>query len=422
MSAINRPRVDPYRLYLGLQVGMAFLNALAFTTVVVYWVQGAGLSPLQLLIQGTVLEVFYFLLQIPTGLLADLTGRRRCTIAGILVSATSLLLQSASPTFANLVTAQAVLAVGAALMNGAEAAWAASEIGSAQMTTVYLKATRLSFIGMIAGSLLSGLIASASLRAPLLLSGALMTVGGLTLVWLMPETGFQRRTTLRESAWHVALAQSRKELREQLRTLARMPRLIPGMPALLSATFLIGLWSESFDRLSGAYLLHEVTFPHVLGVEPPLWFSLIGCVTAAFGILSSTWANRRGEESAMSFLAASTLLTAAAVTALISTTTFLLAVPLLITVSAMRPLYTPIANGWIIARIDPRIRATALSAHDMFDSAGQIISGPLIGAIGSMTSIRIALLTGAAALAPAALMLSRLRFRKLATAPTDVRP
>lgn len=421
MSAINRPRVDPYRLYLGLQVGMAFLNALAFTTVVVYWVQGAKLSPLQLLIQGTVLEVVYFLLQIPTGLLADLTGRRRCIIAGILVSAASLLLQGASPAFSNLVTAQAVMAVGASLMNGAEAAWAAAEIGSAQMTTVYLKATRLSFIGMIAGSLLSGLIASATLRAPLLLSGALMTVGGLTLAWLMPETGFQSRATHRES-WHVALTQSRKELREQLRTLARTPRLVPGMPALLSATFLIGLWSESFDRLSGAYLLREVTFPHILGIEPPLWFSLIGCTSAAFGILSSTWANRRGEHGAMSFLAASTLLTAAGVTALTSTTTFPLAVLLLITVSAMRPLYTPIANGWIIARIDPQIRATALSAHDMFDSGGQITSGPLIGLIGSMTSIRIALLTGAAALAPAALMLSRLRFRKPAARSTDPKP
>jgi hypothetical protein len=38
----------------------------------------------------------------------------------------------------------------------------------------------------------------------------------------------------------------------------------------------------------------------------------------------------------------------------------------------------------------------------MFDSSGQILGGPVVGAIGALASIRIALLVGAAALAPAA--------------------
>ena len=38
----------------------------------------------------------------------------------------------------------------------------------------------------------------------------------------------------------------------------------------------------------------------------------------------------------------------------------------------------------------------------MFDSAGQIVGGPAIGVIGTLASLRIALLAGAAALAPAA--------------------
>ena len=38
---------------------------------VVYWVKGAGLNPLQLLVLGTVLEAVYFVLQIPSGLLAE---------------------------------------------------------------------------------------------------------------------------------------------------------------------------------------------------------------------------------------------------------------------------------------------------------------------------------------------------------------
>jgi hypothetical protein len=38
----------------------------------------------------------------------------------------------------------------------------------------------------------------------------------------------------------------------------------------------------------------------------------------------------------------------------------------------------------------------------MFDSAGQIVGGPVIGVIGTLASLRIALLAGAAALGPAA--------------------
>ena len=48
----------------------------------------------------------------------------------------------------------------------------------------------------------------------------------------------------------------------------------------------------------------------------------------------------------------------------------------------------------MVSRIEPSVRATALSARDMFDSAGQIVGGPVVGAIGTLASLRIALLAG----------------------------
>jgi MFS transporter, DHA3 family, tetracycline resistance protein len=56
----------------------------------------------------------------------------------------------------------------------------------------------------------------------------------------------------------------------------------------------------------------------------------------------------------------------------------------------------------VVGRVDSSVRATALSATDMFDSGGQIAGGPVVGAIGVLATIRVALLAGAAALAPAA--------------------
>ncbi len=81
---------------------------------------------------------------------------------------------------------------------------------------------------------------------------------------------------------------------------------------------------------------------------------------------------------------------------------FVVAAAAYLGVSLLRPVYYPLVDGWMVTRIDPSVRATALSAKDMFDSAGQIIGGPVIGVIGTLASIRIALLAGAATLAPAA--------------------
>jgi hypothetical protein len=75
----------------------------------------------------------------------------------------------------------------------------------------------------------------------------------------------------------------------------------------------------------------------------------------------------------------------------------------------------------MVGRIDPAVRATALSARDMFDSAGQILGGPVVGAIGSLASLRFALLAGAAALGPAAACITAAS-RRIRPRITDASP
>lgn len=58
-------------------------------------------------------------------------------------------------------------------------------------------------------------------------------------------------------------------------------------------TFAFGLWSESYDRLSGAFLLEEIGFPETFGPEPAMWFALISCTVAPAGIGLTEWAGRR---------------------------------------------------------------------------------------------------------------------------------
>ncbi|WP_166678491.1 hypothetical protein [Kribbella voronezhensis] len=51
---------DPARTYYAFQGGWSFLSALAFTLNMVYFVKDVGLSPLQLVLVGTTLEVACF--------------------------------------------------------------------------------------------------------------------------------------------------------------------------------------------------------------------------------------------------------------------------------------------------------------------------------------------------------------------------
>ncbi len=111
---------------------------------------------------------------------------------------------------------------------------------------------------------------------------------------------------------------------------------------------------------------------------------------------------RLGPDSVAGGLLILTLAIGAAAVAMAVAHTFALVVGAYIAVTVFRPVLDPLLSGWMITRIEPAVRATALSAKDMFDSAGQIAGGPVIGVIGTLASIRIALLAGAAALAPAA--------------------
>jgi hypothetical protein len=82
---LRRRDISPYRLYLILESGTAFLLGVSYATVTVYWVTAGRLNPLQLLLLGTALEGSYFLFQLPTGLLADLVSTRLCVLAGLFV-------------------------------------------------------------------------------------------------------------------------------------------------------------------------------------------------------------------------------------------------------------------------------------------------------------------------------------------------
>jgi DHA3 family tetracycline resistance protein-like MFS transporter len=401
-------QVSPYRLYLILECGMSFMLGISYATVTVYWVTSARLNPLQLLLLGTSLELSYFVFQLPTGVLADLVSRRLCVLTGLFIVGAAQIMASLSPSFGNLAASWALLGLGAALNNGAQDAWIAdelsAEVGDDRMTGVYLRATQLGLIATVAGSLLSGVVALAGLELPLRVGGALICLLAVAAALVMPENNFRRPEA--EAGLGNVVRQAGAMLADQVRSTHRAVVAVPGLVLLFGMTFFAGMWSESFDRLWGAFLLRDIRFPQVAGLHPATWFSLFACAAAAAGLGATELAKRRtarlGPDSVVGALLVLTLAIGAAVIGMATAHAFAVVVAAYLAVSVLRPVLDPLLSGWLVGRIQPSVRATALSAKDMFDSGGQILGGPVVGAIGTVASLRIALLAGAAALGPAA--------------------
>src|ERR1700722_1913084 len=420
-----RSRTNPYRLYIGLEAAESFLVAIAYTTAVVYWVRSGRLNPLQLILLGTMVEAAYFVLQLPSGVLADVVSRRLCVVAGRGLVAAGFLMQGLSAHFAVLLTAQIPVGFGAALSFGAQEAWLADEAGETELTHVFLRATQCGLDGGIAGSILSGVLALPGLFVPFLISGGLIGGPAVALACVMPET--RVATPDRPPRLGGVLRESWRGFTGRVGKARRAMVVVPGLVLLLGMMFCLGMWSEGFDRLWGAYLLRDISFPHLPGLNTALWFSVFAIVSALLSLASTQWATQRtgklGPGSVVSTLLGLTLATAAGVIVMAASHVFAVVVVAYLFVATLRPVFSPLISGWVVARVGSDVRATALSATDMFDSAGQIAGGPVVGVIGFLTSIRVALLASAVALGPGAALLitatRRARVRHDAADETD---
>ena len=64
----------------------------------------------------------------------------------------------------------------------------------------------------------------------------------------------------------------------------------------------------------------------------------------------------------------------------------------------------PVSATWINQGLEPGVRATVLSAASQSDALGQIVGGPIVGAVGTAWSIRAAMVTSGGILTPILLL------------------
>src|SRR5215216_5830221 len=90
---------NPVPVYLALATGQAICFSLFFTVQLIYQVTVVGLNPLQMVLVGTVLEVTCFLFEVPTGVVADVYGRRLSILVSIALIGCAYALEGGIPLF-----------------------------------------------------------------------------------------------------------------------------------------------------------------------------------------------------------------------------------------------------------------------------------------------------------------------------------
>ena len=397
-------RLSARTVWYAYEAAASLLWALPFTVAAYYFVTEVGMTPLELVLVGTVMELSIFLFEIPTGIVADTTSRRLSIVIGNMVMGLAFVVVGVYVGVWPVLLGYALWGLGWTFTSGAMDAWLADEVGEDAVTEVYLRGAQVSRAFTVLGIVGSVALALVELRLPIVLGGlGTIALAGFYAGW-MPETRFA--PAAREGRGTFA------HMAHTGRAGARLVRSSPALLAILGAVAFVGMWSESYDRLWQAHLIDDVGLPSLAGLDPVVWFGILGVVGTLLSIVVAVPVGRRLEHTstvrvarALTWLYASLALSSFAFAFAGSLWLALLgSYGILVTRQVAGPLFM----AWLNRSVeDSSVRATTLSIVNQADAVGQWTGGPAIGALGTATSIRLALVAATACLLPAVGFLRR---------------
>src|SRR6478735_1867078 len=131
------------------EAAASFLGVLAFTVTAVYYVTEVGMSPLQLVLVGTLMEVSIFVFEIPTGVVADTYSRRLSIVIGTAVIGLAVILFGAFGEPWPIIAASALWGFGYTFTSGAFDAWLADDVGRENLAGIYLRGAQVARVASL---------------------------------------------------------------------------------------------------------------------------------------------------------------------------------------------------------------------------------------------------------------------------------
>lgn len=386
------------------------LDAFAIQMIVTLWmfyqVRVMEMSPLQLVLAGTLSEITIFLFEVPTGIVADQYSRRLSSILGHALFGLSFLLQGFVRSVPVFMLLQVLYGVGNTFISGAFLAWLVDEVGQEASGDLLLRATqRRQGFGIL--GILAAVGAGTSLGpgAAISIGGGLYLLSALLMLLWMPETGFRPQ-----------LRGERSRARQMLDLFREGFSLIRGqiMLGLLAALYILwGLYSEAYDRLWPAHLLRGFDLPQLGPYTEIIWFGLLYGLAMLLGMVGAASLRRRVRVADLRALGQAVLwlhllmVVALGSFALGASVWLLIAAKLIL--DAARQLLHPLTETWINAYVPTEVRATALSFYEQAHSLGEVVGGPPLGWVGNVFGLRAALTASTLLLSPAIPLVLALR-------------
>jgi len=393
----------PTTIYLFITIAGSIFFPMIFVAYSLYQVTVAGLTALQLVLIGTALEVSAFVFEIPTGIIADVHSRKLSVIIGYILMGAGFLVMGFFPTFVPILIAQLIWGLGYTFTSGAEEAWISDEIGEENANQLFLRSTRIGLYTSLVGMALAVLVGDENPAMPILWGGLGIAAIGISLIFIMPETGFKPTPREDRNTWQ----QMAFTFKEGIGAVHARPRLI----TILSIGFIYGLYSEGFDRLWVKHIVDTFDFPGIFASSQVAFFSALRAVSTLAAIIAMGAVEKRLDTSQPYTIGRAML----AVTGLISISLIgfalspYLGVALIIylLIYVLRTISNPLYTAWVNQNLDSDTRATVLSISGQVDAIGQIAGGPGVGLIAKLVSVVAAIITSGALLSPALLLIRR---------------
>jgi DHA3 family tetracycline resistance protein-like MFS transporter len=266
-----------------------------------------------------------------------------------------------------------------------------------------MRATQIGLFASLLGMGAAIFIGANNAAMPIRVGALGVMAIGITLLLIMPETGF--RPTPRED---------RNTWQHMWHTFRRGVSAVRSRPRLMNIVFIglfYGLYSEGFDRLWVKHLLDNFDLPILFGSNQVAFFAVLRVAGAVLTILAVRIVEKRVDSSNPLAIGRAVML----VTAVISMALFGFALaPLLglsiglyLVINVFRNIHIPLQTAWVNQKLDSQVRATVHSMFGQVDAIGQMVGGPTVALIASVGSAVASLVMSGLLLTPALFFIGR---------------
>jgi MFS transporter, DHA3 family, tetracycline resistance protein len=418
VNMVSNSRLNAKFVYLFIEFSASAFFAMMFVVTSLYEATVAGLTPVQLILVGTALEVSAFVFEVPTGIVADVYSRRLSIIIGYVLMGLGFLVEGFFPAFVPILLAQIIWGLGYTFTSGATQAWITDEVGEETANKLFLRGTQVGLFASLIGMGASMLVGANNVALPIRVGAVGVVLIGLTLILIMPETGF-----------HPTPREERNTWQHMWHTFKQGAQAVRSRPRLMNIVFIglfYGLYSEGFDRLWVKHLLDEFELPVLFGDNQVAFFAALRVAGAVLTILAVRFVEKRVDSTSPLAIGRALLL----VTGMISVALigfalsplFTLSLGLYLVVSVLRNVQSPLQIGWINQKLDPQVRATVHSMFGQVDAIGQVMGGPIVAGIASVGSAVASLVTSGLLLLPALFFIGRANSQSRGETDIDPEP